>query len=144
MSRANVPPWLRARLTVQAGGRCGYCRTAEVITGSPLVVDRLIPEALGGPTEEEKLWLACGPCNLCKSDRITARDPLSEDWIPLFDPRRQVWSEHFIWSTAGDRIIGITPTGRATERALQLNRPILVEARRNWVQAGWHPPDLEE
>ena len=48
--------------------------------------------------------------------------------------------EHFAWSDAGDRIVGLTPTGRATVVALQLNRPILVHARRAWTSVGWHPP----
>jgi 5-methylcytosine-specific restriction endonuclease McrA len=77
MSRAYVPQWLRARLAAQAGGRCGYCLSAETVTGIPLVVDHLIPEALGGLTEEDNLWLACSPCNLYKSDRVAAR---SAEW----------------------------------------------------------------
>lgn len=29
----------------------------------PLEYDHLYPEALGGPTERENLWLACTRCN---------------------------------------------------------------------------------
>jgi hypothetical protein len=36
-------------------------------------------------------------------------------------------------------IIGLTPVGRATLRALQLNRTILVSARRRWLFVGWQP-----
>jgi hypothetical protein len=60
--------------------------------------------------------------------------------VPLFNPRRQVWREHFAWTTEGDRIIGLTTIGRATVIALDLNRPSLVKARQVWVAAGWHPP----
>jgi 5-methylcytosine-specific restriction endonuclease McrA len=140
MSRGYVPPWLRARLAAQCGGRCGYCRTDEAVTGVPLVVDHLIPEALGGSTEESNLWLACNQCNLHKGDWITALDPLTEERVPLFDPRRQSWAEHFDWSPEGDQIVGLTSVGRATVLALQLNRPLLVRARRSWVRAGGHPP----
>lgn len=135
-----MPPWLRGRVAALAHHRCGYCLTAEAVTGAPLVIDHLIPEALGGPTAEENLWLACNQCNLHKGDRVTARDPLTEAWTPLFNPRRQVWAEHFRWTPTGDEIVGLTPVGRATIHALQLNRPLLAQARRAWVTAGWHPP----
>ncbi len=146
MSKGYVPAWLRERVAAQARHCCGYCLTAEVVTGAPLVIDHLIPEALGGPTEEDNLWLACNQCNLHKGDRATARDPLTEAWVPLFNPRRQAWAEHFRWAAAGDEIVGLTPVGRATVQALRLNRPLLVRARcgwvraGGWVQAGWHPP----
>jgi hypothetical protein len=140
MSKSVVPGWLRERVAAQARHRCGYCLTAEWITGAPLVIDHLIPEALGGPIEEANLWLACSQCNLHKSDRITARDPLTETIVPLFDPRRQVWEEHFRWSPSADEVVGTTAVGRATVQALRLNRPLLMEARRAWVKVGWHPP----
>ena len=60
--------------------------------------------------------------------------------VPLFDPRRQTWSEHFEWSNNATLIVGLTPSGRATVVALHLNRPSLVLARREWVAVGWHPP----
>jgi hypothetical protein len=30
--------------------------------------------------------------------------------------------------------------GRATVAALNMNHPLIVEARYRWVQVGWHPP----
>jgi hypothetical protein len=79
-------------------------------------------------------------CNDHKGNRIAAPDPHSGEIVRLFDPRRQTWSDHFSWSTEGDLILGNTPTGRATIAAVRLNRAELVEARRGWVIAGWHPP----
>jgi 5-methylcytosine-specific restriction endonuclease McrA len=95
---------------------------------------------LGGQTEEDNLWLACSLCNDHKSDRIAALDPDTDAVVRLFDPRHQSWGEHFAWSKNSDRIEGLTPTGRATVYALNLNRPSLVKARQAWVLAGWHPP----
>jgi hypothetical protein len=102
--------------------------------------DHIIPESLGGLTEEANLWLACSLCNDHQGDRIAALDPESGEVVRLFDPRRQVWPEHFTWTVEGDRINGLTPTGRATAAALNLNRPSLVKARQAWVSVGWHPP----
>jgi hypothetical protein len=104
-------------------------------------MDHIIPESLGGPTERENLWLACSMCNDHKGNRIAAPDPHTGQIARIFDPRRQVWPEHFGWSTEGDLIMGKTPTGRATIAAVRLNRAELVEARRGWVIAGWHPPE---
>lgn len=80
-----MPAWLRERVALQARGRCGYRLTAELVTGAPLAADHLVPEALGGPTEEGNLWLACSQCNLHRGDRVAARDPLTEAWAPLFN-----------------------------------------------------------
>jgi hypothetical protein len=103
-------------------------------------VDHLIPEADGGPTEEANLWLACSLCNDHKNARSVAVDPETRQLVRLFDPRLQVWTEHFRWTEEGDRIVGLTPSGRATVAALNLNRPSLVRARQLWVSVGWHPP----
>jgi hypothetical protein len=140
MSQVYVPKDLRERVAAQARHRCGYCLMAEAIVGTPMEIDHIIPQSLGGPTEESNLWLACSLCNDHKSNRITALDPLTGEVVRLFDPRRHVWHEHFAWADEGDRIVGLTPTGRATVIALNLNRPSLVKARRAWVSAGWHPP----
>lgn len=103
-------------------------------------IEHIVPESLGGPTVEENLWLACSLCNEHKGSRVAARDPSTGETVALFHPRRHVWAEHFSWSADHSRIIGRTPTGRATVMALSLNRSLLVRSRRTWVRAGWHPP----
>lgn len=104
-------------------------------------MEHIVAEALGGPTEEENLWLACSLCNQHKGCRVAGRDPVTGESVPLFNPRRQVWGEHFAWTTDGTRVMGLTPTGRATVVGLNLNRHALVRSRRVWVRAGWHPPE---
>ena len=140
MSTTRIPRELRERVARQAGYRCGYCLTAEAVVGTEMEVDHLIPEARGGLTQEDNLWLACSDCNAYKSDRVSALDPLTGDSVPLFNPREHNWQEHFAWTPAGDRIVGRTSIGRATIIALKLNRPLVVRARRLWVRIGVHPP----
>jgi hypothetical protein len=113
---------------------------AEQVVGMPMELDHLVPEALGGATEAENLWLACSGCNARKAERVLGIDPLTGDSVRLFDPRRQSWPEHFRWVEGGALVEGVTPTGRATVATLQLNRSALVWARRAWVAVGWHPP----
>lgn len=142
MSRDYIPRGLRDLVARTARHRCGYCLTQEAVVGTPMVIDHIVPESLGGPTEEANLWLACPLCNAHKGDRIAVLDANSGEIVRLFNPRQQTWVEHFAWTSQGDRIVGRTPIGRATAIALQLNRPSLVRARRAWVSVGWHPPEV--
>ena len=104
-------------------------------------IDHIVPEALGGPTREENLWLACPLCNSFKGDQVAALDPVTGETVRLFNPRTQSWPERFTWEGNGTLIIGLTPTGRATVITLRLNRASVVKARQLWVEAGWHPPE---
>ena len=139
MSTGFVSKSLRKRVAEQALYRCGYCLTTELLIGAPMEIEHIIPMALGGRTEESNLWLACSLCNEYKGMRIVASDPLTDEFSPLYNPRQQVWNEHFGWSADFERIIGKTAIGRATVAALRLNRPLLVRSRRIWVAAGLHP-----
>jgi hypothetical protein len=105
-----------------------------------LEIEHIIPRARDGSDDESNLWLSCSLCNSHKGSQVTAIDPQDATMVPLFNPRTQIWSEHFHWSPNGTLIIGLTPIGRATVAALQLNNEVAVEVRRNWVLAGWHPP----
>lgn len=144
MTHPHVSPDLRHQVAEDAGHRCGYCLSDEVLTGIPLTIDHVIPIAAGGPTTRDNLWLACRPCNEFKGAQTHAEEPETGGMVPLFHPRAQDWRDHFAWSADKTHIIGLTPTGRATVTALQLNRPMLVRARRRWILAGWHPPSERE
>jgi hypothetical protein len=58
----------------------------------------------------------------------------------LFHPRQHLWREHFIWSTDRLHVIGLTPIGRATVEALELNRERAIRIRTADVAVGRHPP----
>lgn len=137
---SSIPKALATRLKQQAGVRCGYCRTSALVTGQPLTVEHIVPIARGGLSDEDNLWLSCRRCNQYKGTQVEAVDPETGVLVTLFNPRHQVWREHFTWSGDGTSIIGLTPCGRATVIALRLNHPDLVNARRLWVSVGWHPP----
>jgi len=69
-----------------------------------------------------------------------AADSVSGEPVPLFHPRNHHWRDHFAWSEDGTEVLGLTPTGRATVVALQLNREGLVNLGRLLFAAGEHPP----
>jgi 5-methylcytosine-specific restriction endonuclease McrA len=60
----------------------------QSLQGATFHVEHITPEAHGGLTELNNLALACPSCNLKKSDRETAADPLTKKSVPLFHPVR--------------------------------------------------------
>lgn len=48
-----------------------------------------------------------------------------------------------MWDVTGIRIVGVTVVARVTVIALNMNNEVILDARRNWVSVGWHPPDRE-
>lgn len=137
-----IPHTLQTQVAAQSQNRCSYCQSQQRVRGVALTVDHIIPQSIGGETTIENLCLACWDCNLAKGDRVTAVDPQTGNVARLFHPLQQKWTDHFRWDEDAARIIGTTPTGRATIVALRLNRPQLVESRQCWAEVGWHPPDL--
>src|SRR5262249_43162141 len=107
LARAHISVELRRLVRQDAGARCGYCHSPEAFVGMPLEIEHLHPEALGGPTSRQNLWLACTRCNDFKGDRLDASDPGSGERVPLFNPRTQVWIEHFAWSSDGSHVVGL-------------------------------------
>ena len=59
MSRTYISKALRQQVASHARHRCGYCLTSEAVVGTPMEIDHIIPQSLGGLTEEDNLWLAC-------------------------------------------------------------------------------------
>ena len=142
MSPSEIPEARRQRVREEAGDRCGYCQSPQRYTMGMLELEHIIPRARGGSDDESNLWLACSLCNRYKGSQVTAIDSLTNATVTLFNPRSQIWNAHFCWSPEGVYILGLTPTGRATVEALRLNNELAVEVRRNWMLAGWHPPEM--
>lgn len=139
MSQSSRSDDVRARVRMDAGDRCGYCLSRQEFVFAPLEIEHIVPTSRGGSDEVENLWLACRLCNSYKGSQIEAIDPATGGRYRLFNPRTQSWAEHFRWSVDGTTIEGLTPCGRATVLALQLNNLLAVTVRRSWVQVGWHP-----
>ncbi len=60
--------------------------------------------------------------------------------MSLYHPRKDRWREHFSWNGDFTRIIGLTPTGRATVDALRMNREGVVNLRGLLLAMKEHPP----
>ena len=85
----------------------------------PHELEHVLSRQHGGGDELENLALACRPCNNAKGPNVCSVDDVSREIVRLFDPRRQAWADHF--RQDDDRIVGLTPIGRATVLLLGMN-----------------------
>jgi len=131
---------LRRQVIEEARHRCEYCKTSSRLTGTPLIIEHIFPKSLGGSDDRSNLAASCYRCNEFKGAKTDAIEPETKQLVPLFNPRTQSWTDHFVWDNGGTHMIGMTPTSKVTVIALRLNNDNLVEARAIWIEFGWHPP----
>ncbi len=136
----NVSGELADAVRRRAGQRCQYCLMHQGLQGATFHIEHVIPQSRGGSLELSNLALACPGCNLHKADRTMAVDPETGASVPLFHPNRQIWSDHFRFN--GHRIEGLTPTGRATADALDLNHRRRMRIRAAEEALGLFPSSL--
>ena len=133
-----IPVSLR-QLTIQrAANRCEYCGISQIGQVATFHIDHIVPSAGGGKTVSDNLALACVSCSLRKGARQAITDPETEKDVLVFNPRQQIWKEHFSWK--GVEVVGLTATGRATAKALDLNRATMLAIREEEEILGRHPP----
>ena len=125
---------LRRLVILRAGNRCEYCRLSQDGQEATFHIDHILPKALGGPSGAANLALACVSCSLCKEARRSAIDPKSNRRVAMYHPRRQQWRDHF--RRERFHVVGLTPTGRATVAALQMNRPLVLAIRQEETALG--------
>lgn len=135
---SSLPAALKMQVEQRAAGRCEYCQLSQAGQEARFHIDHVVPRKTGGATTLENLCLACVSCSLRKGAKTHAVDPDSGETAPLFHPRMHAWADHFFW--AGCVIRGVSATGRATIAALSLNRPLILEIRREEEMLGRHPP----
>lgn len=119
MSSYSISKELRQLVVKKASGRCEYCLIHQDFSIYTHEVDHIIALKHGGETIIENLALSCLSCNRHKGSDFATIDWITQEIVPLFNPRRQVWDEHFYLE--GARIEGKTQIGQATARLLQFN-----------------------
>jgi hypothetical protein len=133
-----MDPSLDQDVRARAENCCEYCRIPQ--SGYPLQfeLDHIIAAQHGGQTAQENLALCCPPCNRHKGPNIAGWDKETAQVVPLFNPRRHIWSEHFV--LRGGLLIGLTPAGRATAHVLNFNHPRRIAVREALIAEGVYPP----
>lgn len=140
MPESRVTAQQKKAVAERANGCCEYCKSQVRFAIQPFSIEHILPRSLGGETVLDNLAFSCQGCNNHKYNKTEGRDPVSGDTVPLYHPRQQRWSDHFAWNDDFTLIIGLTPTGRSTVEALQLNREGVVNLRRVLYAMGEHPP----
>ena len=144
MPRVYISVITQRAVVERAQGRCEYCQSRADYTTESFAVEHIMPVSRGGTSELDNLAFSCSGCNGHKYNRTEVPDPTDRTLVPLYNPRRQRWQDHFCWSGDHAQIIGLTSTGRATVEALQMNRTGLVNMRQVLYLIGKHPPPLSE
>ena len=134
----SVPGEILRVVQKRANDRCEYCLMHQSLQGATFHVEHILPRSQGGNSTEENLCWACPACNLHKSDRTAALDPQGGINASLFNPRQNVWAEHFSWD--GFEIVGLTDIGRSTVAALNMNHERRLHIRSAEVLFGLFPP----
>lgn len=141
MASQYIPVAVERLVRERANEQCEYCRAPAQIASAPFSIEHIQPLSRGGNSLESNLALSCLHCNLAKGSRTQAFDATTGTTVALFNPRRDGWNEHFSWSEDFLSITALTPTGRATIAALDLNRPPIQNLRRVLIRSELHPPD---
>ena len=118
----------------RSGHRCEYCHLPARFSTLRFVCDHIIARKHGGTDELENLAYSCPHCNSHKLDNIAGIDSSSSEPVRLFNPRRDIWAEHFRWDEA--RLSGITAIGRTTVQVLSVNHLDRLRARRALMTEG--------
>jgi hypothetical protein len=62
-----------------------------------------------------------------RAPNLTGIDPITGEIVPLFDPRRDRWPDHFRFR--GPVIEGVTAVGRTTIKVLSMNDTRRIDRR---------------
>jgi len=118
----------RDQVIERADNCCEYCRLPQ--SAQPFItfhVDHVIASQHREDDSLDNLCLSCQNCNLHKGTNLTTIDPESDEMVRVFNPRTDVWEEHFLF--VDFVVVGLTDVGRATARLLAMNSPQRVELR---------------
>jgi hypothetical protein len=137
----KLPPAVQEQVRQRANYLCEYCHTNERWQYVRFTMDHLVPVDEEGDDSLDNLAQSCFHCNRRKWNKQTAIDLETGEEVLIFNPRRHIWSEHFIWSADGLRTVPLTAIGRATAALLEFNRERALLIRAADVDVNRHPPE---
>ncbi len=142
MANPTINKELREAVILRASKCCEYCKSQDKFSPTAFTIDHILPESLDGTSDFKNLAYACFLCNRLKSNKLKVFDTRLKKWVSLFNPRIDIWAEHFSWNDDTTKIIGMTAIGRCTVKELKLNREKLIEYRNCIIPFGEHPPKI--
>jgi hypothetical protein len=130
----DIPNELRQLVAARADYRCEYCLMPQSASLHKYEPDHIVSRQHDGNTVADNLALACWRCNRNKGPNVGSFDPETGALIQFFNPRRQMWNEHF--DLIGGFIQPLTPEARVTVKILRINDEDRLTERRNLMEAG--------
>ena len=137
MTERAISASLRRLVSERASQRCEYCLLPAEVAFFPHEVDHVIALKHGGQSDAANLAFACWRCNRHKGTDLGSFDPATGQFNFLFNPRTQIWTEHFALRDA--ELLGRTPEGRTTIQLLELNTNERISERQRLQEAGHYP-----
>ena len=135
---------IREKVEARAEKICEYCLSPLDFSPDPFSIEHILPLFKGGTNDLKNLALSCQGCNGFKSVKTEDFDMVSQTTAEFYNPRNDVWSEHFVWNADFTEIVGLTAKGRVTIKVLKLNRQRVINLRRILIIAGEHPRNFED
>jgi hypothetical protein len=132
-----IPRSLRKIVIARADNRCEYCRVHEFLSGFKFHIEHVIGIQHGGLNSLDNLAYSCSICNWKKGPNISTILEINGPLIPLFNPRKQNWFNHF--EANNGKIIPLTIIGEATIKLLELNDFSKIEERLEMSIGGFYP-----
>ena len=134
MSR-NINTVLAKNVSTRANDRCEYCGISISDTYFGGEIDHILSIKHGGETTFENLALACQPCNRKKGTDLGSVLADSRKLIRFFDPRTDVWSEHFTINSNAE-IETLSDIGKVTADIFGFNDPERIDERIGLIEIG--------
>ncbi len=128
---------LRHAVAERAHHLCEYCLIHEEDAVYGCQVDHIISLKHGGATSLENLAYACVFCNRYKGSDIGTILWPTQEFVRLFNPRLDLWQEHF--KLDGAVLRPLTNIGKATTQILGMNLVDRVLERQLLLAVGRYP-----
>lgn len=142
MSSTYIPVRFRKLVYESASGGCEYCLMPEQLSLISFAIDHIIAEKHGGQTQSDNLALSCPLCNRYKGSDIASLDPQTGHLCALYNPRLDIWIEHFVFSSSALFSL-LSAKGRVTSKILKLNQTERIVERRLLLEAEFLNPPVQ-
>lgn len=133
--KVRISESMRRQVAERAEYRCEYCLIPEKFLASIFHVDHIRSQKHKGKTILTNLAYACPHCNQNKgSDIATFVDDENELIIRFFNPRKDVWHNHF--EINNGEILSKSLIGKATISILDFNQIERIMLRQALISIG--------
>ena len=134
---SDVSQILRDFVRQRADSRCEYCLMPHLTSQRKHEIEHILPRKHGGTSSQENLAWACWRCNRHKGSDVGTFDVETTAFTLFFNPRTQIWAEHFQLEDAV--IMPLTAEARVTARMLRMNDAMRLEERQGLIESTLYP-----